>query len=189
MRPPLLSFFRTVIITSLRINYIGRISSRIKRLDSFCCVFFFVAVVIVQLSLFMSLNNVFLSANLKPWFCRTGVVNVRLANRGTPKGGKTDRPFPSSPGPLYQDEVRCSALWEWFSFSCEIKLIFTREAVYVVSFWKWGVFNLTRKWTKRFFFQWFSYAACDWWYDLYFSLIRKLLDQYNQIVYNLTHHF
>ena len=39
-----------------------------------------------------------------------------------------NRPFPSSPGRLYQNEVKCSA------FDMEIKLIFTRKVVHLASF-------------------------------------------------------
>ena len=49
------------------------------------------------------------------------------------------RPFPSSPGPLYQNEVKCSA------FDMELmqmKLILSSKVVHLASFWKWGFLKL-----------------------------------------------
>ena len=47
--------------------------------------------------------------------------------------------FPSSPGPLYQNEVKCSAFdMEMFFNLMQVKLIFTRKVVHLASFWKWG---------------------------------------------------
>ena len=47
--------------------------------------------------------------------------------------------FPSSPGPLYQNEVKCSAFnMEIIFILTQIKLIFTRKVVHLASFWKWG---------------------------------------------------
>ena len=52
-------------------------------------------------------------------------------------------PFPSSPGPLYQNEVKCSAFdMEMFFILMQIKLIFTWKVVHLVSFWKWGFLEL-----------------------------------------------
>ena len=45
-----------------------------------------------------------------------------------------NRPFPSSPGPLYQNEVKCSALdMEMIFHSNEMKLIFPRKVVHLAS--------------------------------------------------------
>ena len=44
-------------------------------------------------------------------------------------------PFPSSPGPLYQNEVKCTRR---FFILMQIKLIFTRKVAHLASFWKWG---------------------------------------------------
>ena len=57
--------------------------------------------------------------------------------------GQYNSPFPSFPGPLYQNEVKCSA---WLDqedlISCKyIKLIFTRKVVRLASFWRWGFWN------------------------------------------------
>ena len=50
-----------------------------------------------------------------------------------------NRPFPSSPGPLYQNEVKCSAFdMEMIFILMQVKLIFTRKVVHLASFWKWG---------------------------------------------------
>ena len=46
-----------------------------------------------------------------------------------------NRPFPSSPGPLYGNEVKCSAFhMEMIFILMQIKLIFTRTVVHVASF-------------------------------------------------------
>ena len=51
--------------------------------------------------------------------------------------------FPSSPGPLYQNEVKCSAFdMEMFFNLMQVKLIFTRKVVHLASFWKWGFLEL-----------------------------------------------
>ena len=51
--------------------------------------------------------------------------------------------FPSSPGPLYQNEVKCSAFnMEIIFILTQIKLIFTRKVVHLASFWKWGFLEL-----------------------------------------------
>ena len=53
------------------------------------------------------------------------------------------RPFPSSPGPLFQNEGRCSAFdMEIIFIIMQIKLIFTRTVEHLASFWKWGVLEL-----------------------------------------------
>ena len=45
------------------------------------------------------------------------------------------RPFPSSPGPLFQNEGRCSAFdMEIIFHSYAIKLIFKRKVVHLASF-------------------------------------------------------
>ena len=52
-------------------------------------------------------------------------------------------PVPSSPGPLYQNEVDAQPLiWKWFFILMQIKLIFTRKVVHLASFWKWGFLEL-----------------------------------------------
>ena len=55
---------------------------------------------------------------------------------GTPVGYLFDRPLPSSPGPLFQNEGRCSAFdMEIISvILMQIKLIFTRKAVHLAPF-------------------------------------------------------
>ena len=54
-----------------------------------------------------------------------------------------NRPFPSSPRPLYQNEVRCSTFdKEWFFILLQIKLISTRKVVHLALFWKWGFLEL-----------------------------------------------
>ena len=51
--------------------------------------------------------------------------------------------FPSSPGPLYQNEVKCSAFdMEVIFILMQVKLIFTRKVVHLASFWKWGFLEL-----------------------------------------------
>ena len=53
------------------------------------------------------------------------------------------RSFPSSPGPLYQNEVKCSAFdMEMLFILMQINLIFTRKVVHLASFWKWGFLEL-----------------------------------------------
>ena len=45
------------------------------------------------------------------------------------------RPFPSSPGPLFQNEGRCSAFDMEIIFNLmQMKLIFTRKVVHLASF-------------------------------------------------------
>ena len=52
-------------------------------------------------------------------------------------------PFPSSPGPLYQNEVKCSAFdMETIFILKQMKLIFTRKVAHLASFWKWGFLEL-----------------------------------------------
>ena len=54
-----------------------------------------------------------------------------------------NRPFPSSPEPLYQNEVKCSAFdMEMIFILMQIKLIFTRKIVHLASFWKWRCLEL-----------------------------------------------
>ena len=54
-----------------------------------------------------------------------------------------NRPFPSSPRPLFQNEVRCSACdMEIIFHSRANKLIFTRKVVRLTSFWNRGVGEL-----------------------------------------------
>ena len=54
-----------------------------------------------------------------------------------------NRPFPSSPGSLFQNEGRCSAFdMEIIFHSYAIKLIFKRKVVHLASFWKWGCLEL-----------------------------------------------
>ena len=66
------------------------------------------------------------------------------------KSGNTEwllKSFSSSPGPLYQNEVKCSAFDmdpKWFFIAMQVKLIFTN--VHLTSFWKWGVLELRRQW-------------------------------------------
>ena len=59
---------------------------------------------------------------------------------GTLVGYLFNKPLPSSPGPLFQNEGRCSAFdMEIISvILMQIKLIFTRKVVHLASFWKWG---------------------------------------------------
>ena len=46
-----------------------------------------------------------------------------------------NRPFPSPPGPLFQNEGRCSAFdMEIIFILMQIKLIFTRKVVHLASF-------------------------------------------------------
>ena len=82
--------------------------------------------------------------NRRQWLCKIwgggggcggGVkkVYVKMVNR----------PFPSYPGPLYQNEVQ-PLIWKWFVTLIKVKLIFTREVVYLASFWKWGFLELGR---------------------------------------------
>ena len=62
-----------------------------------------------------------------------GIVNYRF----TPKdSSETNRPFPSSPGPLFQNEGRCSAfdVEIIFFIFMQIELIFTRKVVHLASF-------------------------------------------------------
>ena len=52
---------------------------------------------------------------------------------------RDNRPFQNSPGPLFQNEDRCSAFaMKSFFILMQIKLIFTRKVVHLDSFWKWG---------------------------------------------------
>ena len=55
-----------------------------------------------------------------------------------------NRPFPSFPGPLYQNEVKYSAYdMEMMEIILmQIKFIFLRKVVHFASFWKWGFFEL-----------------------------------------------
>ena len=54
-----------------------------------------------------------------------------------------NRPFPSFPGPLYQNEVYCSGFdMKMIFHSHANKLIFTRKVVHLASFWKWGFLEL-----------------------------------------------
>ena len=53
----------------------------------------------------------------------------------------SNKSFPISPGPLYQNEVKCSAFdMEIILILKQVKLIFTRKVMHLASFWKW------RKW-------------------------------------------
>ena len=55
----------------------------------------------------------------------------------------SNRSFPSSPGPLYQNEVKCSTYdMEVIFILKQIKLIFTRKVVHLASFWKWRFLEL-----------------------------------------------
>ena len=57
--------------------------------------------------------------------------------------GVINRPFPSSPGPLFQNEVGAQPLiWKPFFILMQIKLIFTRKVVHLASFWKGGFLEL-----------------------------------------------
>ena len=54
-----------------------------------------------------------------------------------------NKPFPSSPEPLYQNEVKCSAFdMEMIFIFMQIKLIFSRKVVHLASLWKWGFWEL-----------------------------------------------
>ena len=54
-----------------------------------------------------------------------------------------NRPFPSSPGSLFQKKVGAQPLiWKSFFIFMQIKLIFTRKVVHLASFWKWGFLEL-----------------------------------------------
>ena len=54
-----------------------------------------------------------------------------------------NRPFPSSPGPLYQNEVKRSAVDMKMIFHFHAnKTHFTRKVVHLASFWKWGFLEL-----------------------------------------------
>ena len=56
-----------------------------------------------------------------------------------------NRPLPSPPGPLYQNEAKYSAFdMEMIFIFMQIKLIFTRKVVHLASFLKVRVFG-TRK--------------------------------------------
>ena len=63
---------------------------------------------------------------------------------GTLVGYLLDRPLPSSTGPLFQNEGRCSAFdMEIISvILMQIKLIFTRKVMHLAPFWKWGFLEL-----------------------------------------------
>ena len=57
-----------------------------------------------------------------------------LAHGHATRSHYQSRPFPSSPGPLYQNEVKCSALdMEMFFILMQMKLIFTRKVVHLAS--------------------------------------------------------
>ena len=53
-----------------------------------------------------------------------------------------NRPFPSSPGSLFQKKGKCSAFDMEIIFHSHAKLIFTRKVVHLASFWKWGFLEL-----------------------------------------------
>ena len=54
-----------------------------------------------------------------------------------------ERTFPSFPGPLYQNEVKCSAFdMEMIFPSHANKTHFHRKVVHLASFWKWGFLEL-----------------------------------------------
>ena len=68
-------------------------------------------------------------------------VSFRL---GTQNQLNRNKPFPSSPGPLYQ-KTRLSAqplIWKWFFILMQMKLICTRKVVHLASFWRWGFLEL-----------------------------------------------
>ena len=69
--------------------------------------------------------------------CIVDVVNIDVLPKGPKvnKGGG-NRPFPSSPGSLFQNEGRCSVFdMEIIYFILmQIKLIFTRKVVHLASF-------------------------------------------------------
>ena len=55
----------------------------------------------------------------------------------------SNRPFPSSPGPLFQTRVGAQpVIWKPPLILMQIKLIFTRKVVHLASFWKWGFLEL-----------------------------------------------
>ena len=54
-----------------------------------------------------------------------------------------NRPFPSPPGPPYQNEVKCSAFdMEMIFYSHASKTRFHKKGVHLASFWKWGFLEL-----------------------------------------------
>ena len=54
-------------------------------------------------------------------------------------GALNNRPFPSSPGPLFQSSTFDM---EIIFILVQVKLIFTRKVVHQASFWKWGFLEL-----------------------------------------------
>ena len=74
--------------------------------------------------------------------CQSLRIYSRFRELRCAKSAILYRPFPSSPGPLYQNEVKCSAFdMEKCFILMQIKLIFTRKVVHLASFWKWGFWN------------------------------------------------
>ena len=75
--------------------------------------------------------------------CAEGRLFPKEPNWRSESGRTKTRPFPSSPGPLFQNEGRCSAIdMEIIFILRQIKLIFTRKVVHLASFWKWGFLEL-----------------------------------------------
>ena len=59
------------------------------------------------------------------------------------KRGYIYRPCPSSPGPLYENKVKCSAFdVEMIFHSHANKTHFTKNYVHLDSFWRWGFLEL-----------------------------------------------
>ena len=73
-----------------------------------------------------------------------GEVRWGLVGWVIEKFTRLNRPFPSSPGPLFQ-KTRVGAqplIWKSFFILMQIKLIFIRKVVHLASFWKWGFSEL-----------------------------------------------
>ena len=70
-----------------------------------------------------------------------GFLNTYPLDRSPVHLGRGPRngPFPSSTGPLYQNEVKCIRR---FFILMQKNLIFTRKVVHLASFWKWGFLEL-----------------------------------------------
>ena len=69
--------------------------------------------------------------------CRLFAKSVRttFAVRRLTLAWDFNRPFPSSPGPLYQNEVKCSAFdMQMFFILMQTKLVFTRKVVHLAPF-------------------------------------------------------
>ena len=74
--------------------------------------------------------------------CHTEFHNNNIYSNSIIVYHPLNRPFPSSPRPLYQNEVRCSTFdKEWFFILLQIKLISTRKVVHLSYFESEGFWN------------------------------------------------